>query len=125
MTHRTSRAINCGHRFHKSCLEKWKRQGKRTCPVCRRYFDCSRFKVTLSVVDLDRMQTLTSNLNPDIVNSLIHSSNINFDTVSTDMIFSIDNMEELEQLLADLGTGFTDLDSSTLDAERMAELFIV
>tara|TARA_R110002074_G_scaffold80107_1_gene180210 strand:- start:29 stop:244 length:216 start_codon:yes stop_codon:yes gene_type:complete len=71
------------------------------------------------------MQTLTSNLNPDIVNSLIHSSNINFDTVSTDMIFSIDNMEELEQLLADLGTGFTDLDSSTLDAERMAELFIV
>lgn len=124
---RTSRIIKCNHRFHKKCLEKWKKQNKRTCPVCRSYFDCSRFKVTLSIVDRESLQVHSSNLNPEVVNTLMSGtdSNINFETITTDIIFDIDDMVELEQLISDLGTSFTNLNTSPLDAERMAETFVI
>ena len=128
MTPRTSRTINCNHIFHKKCLEKWKNQNKLTCPVCRRYFDCSRFKVTISIVDREQMSILNSNLDSNVVNTIIpgiESSNIQFDTISTDMIFDVDDMMELEDLLAELGTSFTDIDATPADAESMAESFIV
>lgn len=28
----------CGHSFHRMCLEKWEKQNKNTCPMCRRPF---------------------------------------------------------------------------------------
>jgi hypothetical protein len=28
----------CDHTFHKMCLEKWRKQNKNTCPMCRRPF---------------------------------------------------------------------------------------
>lgn len=27
--------LGCGHKFHKGCIEKWREQGKSSCPLCR------------------------------------------------------------------------------------------
>lgn len=125
MTLRTSRNIGCNHRFHSNCLERWKDQGKRTCPVCRKYFDCSRFKVSLSIMDMESMRVLTSNLESNVVNSLIDATNFNFDSVSTDMLFDIDDITELEQLLSDLGTSLADINTVGTNAEGVAESFVI
>jgi len=128
MTSRTSRTIKCNHMFHKKCLEKWKNQNKLTCPVCRRYFDCSRFKVTISVVDREQLTILSSNLDSDVVNTIIpgmDTSNVQFDSISTDMIFDVDEIQELEDLLSELGTSFADITSAPTDAESVAESFII
>lgn len=125
MTLRTSRNIGCNHRFHSNCLERWKDQGKRTCPVCRKYFDCSRFKVSLSIMDTESMRVLTSNLESNVVNSLIDATNFNFDSVSTDMLFDIDDITELEQLLSDLGTSLSDINTSSTNTEGVTESLII
>jgi hypothetical protein len=74
------------------------------------------------------MSILNSNLDSNVVNTIIpgiESSNIQFDTISTDMIFDVDDMMELEDLLTELGTSFTDIDAIPADAESMAESFII
>lgn len=125
MTLRTSRRIDCNHRFHNKCIDRWKDQGKRTCPVCRKYFDCSRFKVSLSIMDTENMRVLTSNLESNVVNSLIDATNFNFDSVHTDMLFDIDDIAELEQLLSDLGTSLSDINTGSLNTEGMTETLII
>ena len=46
---RNSKAIRCGHIFHSHCLEKWKNKGNVTCPICRKVFDGSNFRVQITV----------------------------------------------------------------------------
>jgi len=31
--------LSCGHIFHLSCIDKWQRIGKDTCPCCRANID--------------------------------------------------------------------------------------
>ena len=30
--------LKCGHKFHTGCINKWKDEGKNTCPFCRKKF---------------------------------------------------------------------------------------
>ena len=48
---RNSKAIRCGHIFHSHCLEKWKNKGNVTCPICRKVFDGSKFRVQITVLN--------------------------------------------------------------------------
>ena len=31
--------LPCQHKFHNTCIEKWKEEGKNTCPCCRKAFE--------------------------------------------------------------------------------------
>ena len=39
---RANHPLRCGHVFHSHCLEEWKKQGKNTCPVCRKIFNTTK-----------------------------------------------------------------------------------
>lgn len=102
-------AIRCGHIFHRSCIERWKGQGKHTCPVCRKVFDVSQFKVTVTVEN--RFTARTSNamqMNEQQVVNIIDLFDFNFDA---------DTEADLESLLRDFGMSLTDLDASILHTE--------
>jgi hypothetical protein len=71
------------------------------------------------------MRVLTSNLESNVVNSLIDATNFNFDSVSTDLLFDIDDITELEQLLSDLGTSLADINTGGTNAEGVAESFVI
>jgi hypothetical protein len=102
---RQNPALRCGHVFHSHCIEDWKSRGKQTCPICRKIFDGSNFRVTVKI------------------ENLIHESNVIrqvdgayiFDTL--DAFFDIDNTDELESLLSDFGVSMSDFDALILDAE--------
>jgi hypothetical protein len=105
---RTNPPIRCGHVFHSHCLEKWKEQGKNTCPTCRKVFDASQFKI---VVTIQNNYTATANsvsLNEDSI----------FDVLDLfDITFDVENQSDLDSIIADLGVSLTDFDPSVLDTE--------
>ncbi len=35
MTKENTQKLNCGHKFHKKCIKKWKRNNTAKCPMCR------------------------------------------------------------------------------------------
>jgi len=94
--------------FHSHCLQRWKEQGKNTCPTCRKVFDASQFKI---VVTIQNNYTATANsvsLNEESI----------FDVLDLfDITFDVENQPDLDSILADLGVSLTDFDPSVLDAE--------
>jgi hypothetical protein len=101
-------AIRCGHIFHTSCIERWKSQGKHTCPVCRKVFDVAQFSVTLQVTN--NFTALTSNL--------IHMDEAQtFNVLDIfDVSFEADNERDLDSLLSDFGVSLADFDATIFDA---------
>lgn len=105
---RTNTPLRCGHVFHSHCLEEWKNKGKNTCPVCRKVFDVSQFKVTVTVQNNYTAESNTVSLEDEAVFNVMDIFNISFD---------VENTLDLESLLSDLGMSLSDLDSLILDAE--------
>jgi len=113
---RKNSPIRCGHIFHTHCLERWKEQGKNTCPTCRRVFDVSQFKVE---VRIHNNHTNTSNvvsLNDESMLSVLDLFDISFD---------IDNLPDLDSILSDLGVSLSDFDSSVFNTEWTTIFVIV
>jgi hypothetical protein len=107
-------AIRCGHIFHKSCIERWKAQGKHTCPVCRKVFDVSQFSVTLQV--MNNFMSTTSNL--------VHLDDDQMFNVLDifDVSFEAETPNDLDSLLRDFGVSLTDFDAAIFDAEGGTEV---
>ena len=95
--------IRCGHLFHSHCIEHWKQQGKNTCPVCRKIFDGSDYKVQLTV---HNMSSQTSN-----------TLTVNNTMIALDVLFEVQNIVDLDSLLSDFGVSMTDFDPLILDTE--------
>lgn len=107
-TTRSNPPIRCGHTFHSNCLEEWKSKGKNTCPLCRKVFDVSQFKVTVTIQNNYTAQSNTVSLESEAIFNIMDIF---------DMSFDVENTVDLESLLADLGVSLSDLDSLVLDAE--------
>lgn len=102
---RTHTPIRCGHLFHSHCLDDWKCRGKHTCPVCRKIFDGSTYKVHLTVHN-------TAN---DTSNTIPVDNGFALDVL--DVFFDVQNVVDLDSLLSDFGVSVADLDPLVLDAE--------
>jgi hypothetical protein len=94
--------------FHSHCLQEWKNQGKNTCPVCRKVFDATQFKI---IVTIHNNYTAVSNsvsLNEESI----------FDVLDLfDITFDVEDAPDLDSILADFGMSLTDFDSTILDTE--------
>lgn len=105
---RTNPPIRCGHIFHSDCLEQWKGKGKNTCPVCRKVFDVSNYRVTLTVENNRNETSNIISLDEDMIFNVMDIFNITFE---------IEDVIDLESLLTDIGSSLSDLDPLVLDAE--------
>ena len=103
---RQNKPIRCGHLFHSHCIEKWKERGNQTCPVCRKIFDGSNFRVTLTIKNMINNSTFVQNVEED---------QFIFDTL--DAFFDIEDTSELESLLTDFGVSMSNLDPLVLHTE--------
>ena len=98
----------CGHMFHSHCLQEWKEQGKNSCPICRKIIDGTQFKITVTVQNNYTGTANSVSLNEDSIFDVLDLFDINFD---------VDEVPDLDSILADLGVSLSDFDSSILDAE--------
>ena len=105
---RSNPSLRCGHTFHSDCLQRWKDQGKNTCPTCRKVFDASQYKIVVSIQNNYTAAANSVSLNEESIFSVIDLFDLNFDVSDT---------LDLESILTDLGVSLADFDSSILDAE--------
>lgn len=105
---RNNTGLRCGHLFHTKCLEEWKRRGKNTCPVCRRVFDASNYKVTVQIQNNVTQMANTVTLDEQSVFNVLDIFDIHFD---------VEELPDLQTLLSDLGVGGPDFDPSIFDTE--------
>ena len=116
MTTRNFRTLECGHTFHPKCLKKWKRQGNRTCPMCREAFDTPEFNVTITVEPLvgDRLTFDASSSSDRIFNRL----DLDIDNLaqysSTQLSFEADNLNNLRSVLSEIGVDLNGTDLYSL-----------
>lgn len=116
MTTRNCRELGCGHKFHKKCLQKWKLEGNRTCPLCREEFDEPQFKVTVSI------ESLSNNFSSHSFDASNRSTNI-FESLrldpgdmqgfSSELTMEAEDLDTLQSVLQRIGL---ELDRSDLDS---------
>jgi len=100
--------IRCGHIFHRGCIEKWKSLGNNTCPLCRKVFDVSKYKITLTVENQFNATSNTLTLNDEQIFSVLECF---------DMEIPAEDDADLDSLLSDFGVSLSDLNALVLDAE--------
>lgn len=102
---RHSKAIRCGHIFHSHCLENWKKRGKVTCPVCRKVFDGSKFRVQISIFNDYELTSNTVSVSNEFI----------FDAL--DILLAVEHEDDLTSILDDFGVSMTDFDPSIFNTE--------
>ena len=94
--------------FHSDCLQRWKDQGKNTCPTCRKVFDVSNFKVTLTVENNYNTTSNVISMNEDMIFNVMDIFDISFD---------VEDVLDLDALLLDIGSSLADIDPLVLHTE--------
>lgn len=100
MTETSSRSLECGHVFHKACLERWRRQSS-TCPNCRAPFDQQTYKVRITIEPIGyEHETLTSNIQ-NLTDMFGLDANMErfFSTIN----FAVTNINDLRNVLNEIG----------------------
>lgn len=119
-TKNTTRRLPCGHEFHTACIEKVKESGSNQCPLCRRLFDISQFKVSLKIVNTQANRETEAEIPSETIHSIIDGLNfdfLDFTNHLTEFEFSMDTLTDLQTLLNDIGVSNTHIDPTIFDAE--------
>jgi len=106
---RSVQTLECGHVFHGKCIDRWKTRSC-TCPLCRKAFEEPKYKLTITIENTTTNETQEiPNPDPSPVRfvEFLEQLNLSVD-VNTTVHFDIDNMEDVEALLRDLGIASTD-----------------
>ena len=104
---RNNPPIRCGHIFHSHCIQGWKDRGKNTCPTCRKVFDITNFKITV---------TIQNNYTAE-ANSVLLNEESMFNVLERFNYIEVENVADIESILADLGMSLTDFDPSIFHTE--------
>ena len=110
----SSRTLECGHTFHTQCLDRWRRRAS-TCPNCRAPFDPQIYKVKITIDPIHvEHETTTSNIQrmSDMF-GLDNSVERFFTTIN----FAVTNMNDLRNILNDIGLVIPGMDLASLHTE--------
>lgn len=105
---RLTSAIRCGHLFHAKCLDAWKAKGKNTCPLCRKVFDVSKYKILVTIVNNYTDQSNVFQVGENSIFSILDALDITFDMEDT---------LDVERLLSDFGLDASNFNPSVFYAE--------
>ena len=117
---RNNKPLECGHLFHASCIASWINKGKHTCPLCRDIVDKSKYKVTIRVENIDTCNVSTIDT-PYSLGNIVDRFGLNVDDLdiftTNILVDEIDNSEELQDFLHQIGTSVADINTVLLYAE--------
>ena len=99
---RGTRTLPCGHLFHTPCIERWKTRCT-TCPMCRKQFDVPVYRVSITIENTSTNNSQTITVNSSTIHEIFEQLEVSTDDNNTQLYFDIENISDLETLLADLG----------------------
>ena len=117
MTASTSRRLRCGHVFHNSCVENLKGSGSHACPLCRKLFDVSKYKISIQIENRDTDSSQSIDLSEEGIFNMLEGLSILPSAGLTSIDYDTDLLSDLESFLRDVGISPTDFDTFVLDAE--------
>ena len=118
------RRLDCGHEFHKRCIDKWKSTGNHTCPVCRHPFDPPRFRASITIepiIPLDPVQTIVNVLSGESGERIARHFDIH-EGMGAEVRFTTENFGDMEDILTEFGLLPDDLRSISSTVEEAEAL---
>lgn len=113
MNDTNSRILDCGHKFHSRCIDRWKRRSS-TCPMCRAPFDQPMYTVKISIEPIGyESERVTSNIQ-SLMN--VFGLDNSIDQFFTDIRFTVMTTENLHEILNEIGFGFGTLPGSNISS---------
>ena len=118
---RSCKKLPCDHNFHKKCLEKWKVEGNRSCPLCRQAFDLPQFRVSIHIEPVNGAEAhnrARSFHNPEVRHHLMdRSSLVSSDPdIRTELTVESEDIQSLRRVLEQIGVSLTEEDYNSLSS---------
>ena len=110
-----TRKLECGHEFHRRCLDRWKTSctgPDPTCPMCRTPFDVPSYRCRLIIERVSDNQRTVENFETSNVSQIVGGFGMDFRSLippgdahhlRAEIIFDIANNEEITSVLRELG----------------------
>ena len=125
---RNCKKLQCGHNFHKKCLNKWKMEGNRSCPLCRESFDLPQFRVEIHIQPINGAEREFHERefsNPGIRQYVMSRSNMinNDPDIRTELTVETEDIDSLRRILEEIGIELTqeEYNSLTRDSDGISE----
>ena len=69
--------LPCNHQFHKACIDKWKEEGKNSCPYCRKEIEKVHYSALIMLYPRTGRGQITTLAAPEIITeTLLRSINV-------------------------------------------------
>ena len=94
---RNVRILDCGHRFHKKCIEESLRAGYNKCPLCRKVISNGRYSHPVSTPNIGYNQTPLNRDRANAINNRIVASRVYDITRSRVQDYNQVNAHRLEE----------------------------
>ena len=116
---RNAKTLDCNHTFHKKCLNKWKMEGNRSCPMCREPFDLPQFRARVMIEPINGSETThrsRSFSNPRVLQHMLEREQIvsNDPNINTELTIESEDIAGLRRVLEQIGIMLTDNDYESL-----------
>ena len=116
---RNAKTIGCNHTFHKKCLNKWKMEGNRSCPICREPFDLPQFRAKVVIEPINGSESThrsRSFSNPGLLQHILEREDIvsNDPAINTELTIESEDISGLRRVLEQIGIVLTDTDYESL-----------
>ena len=107
-----TRKLDCGHEFHKRCLDRWKLMCPETptCPMCREPFDAPTYRCRLIIERTGDSFRHTTDFETSNMSSILEGFGLEFRELVpphgrfvSDIRFDISPEEALQEVLRELG----------------------
>jgi hypothetical protein len=109
-----TRKLDCGHEFHRKCLDRWKMTctgPDPTCPMCRVPFDVPTYRCRLIIQRMSDGQEVTEEFESNNIASIVEGFGIDFrvlghghgEMIQSEIHFDIDEGELIANELLALG----------------------
>ena len=84
MIESNSSTLPCGHQYHKKCIEKWEKEGRNTCPCCRKMFKKLQYSALITLYPRNsRGEAAMIPLPDHLIEQLLESLSITVDEIDT------------------------------------------
>jgi hypothetical protein len=106
------RELPCGHSFHVKCIDRWKKNCPYdfTCPMCREPFDLPVFKCRMIIQRVSNGEITFEDSVPTNIQQTMQIFGLDLRQLSpdetpftADILFDIENGEDIEEELRELG----------------------